>query len=88
MAPPKSLLFRIRLMLAFFMLALVISGITAFPLKSELHLLNQFFGQGTAFGEKFSDAANYLKYIQEGLDKNAAQFPFRHRGRNLLVLRC
>ncbi|MBR5711679.1 MAG: hypothetical protein IKX40_13060 [Thermoguttaceae bacterium] len=85
MATPKSLLFRTRLMLAFFMLALVVSGITAFPLKSELHLLNQYFGQGTAFGEQFSDAANYLKYIQEGLDKNAAQFPFMSYGTDWLA---
>ena len=85
MATEKSLLFKIRFALAFFMLALVISGITAFPLQSELHWLNQYFGQGTAFGEKFSDVAIYLKYIQEGLDKTAAQFPFMSYGTDWLA---
>ncbi len=72
-------------MLAFFMFALVVSGITAFPLKSELHLLNQYFGQGTSFGEKYTDVANYLKYVQEGLDNNAAQFPFMSYGTDWLA---
>ena len=85
MATQNSLLFRIRLMLAFFMFALVVSGITAFPLKSELHLLNQYFGQGTSFGEKYTDVANYLKYVQEGLDNNAAQFPFMSYGTDWLA---
>ncbi len=76
---------KIRIALAFFMFALVLSGITAFPLRSELHLHNQYFGSGTTFGNQFPDVAIYLRYVQEGLDNNAAQFPFMSYGTDWLA---
>ena len=51
MTPSK--LFRIRLILIGFVIALAASGITAFALPPEVRLLKVWFGPGTATGEAF-----------------------------------
>ncbi|MEO6315146.1 MAG: hypothetical protein ABIU63_18080 [Chitinophagaceae bacterium] len=40
--PGRKLLKRIRFLLIFFMVAILVSGITAFPLETELHWLLQY----------------------------------------------
>jgi hypothetical protein len=40
----KTLLFRYRLVLGFFIVGLLLSGITAFPLLHELRLLGAWMG--------------------------------------------
>ena len=40
----------IRLVLGFFVVGLVLSGLTAFPLRWELRLLTSWFGDGTTIG--------------------------------------
>ncbi|MDR2441539.1 MAG: hypothetical protein LBE12_19430 [Planctomycetaceae bacterium] len=45
----KKLLFRIRCLILFFIVALMMSGVTAFPLRWELGILCRWFGAGTFF---------------------------------------
>ena len=73
---PQKLLFRIRLVLLFFMLVLVLSGVTAFPLCWELKLLVAWFGEGTWWGTHIPGLADWLALVKEGLDHNAAHYPF------------
>lgn len=49
----EKLLFRVRFSIVFFMIILVLSGITAFPVYSELKWLmeKQWFAPGTALGQ-------------------------------------
>ncbi|MDO4551731.1 MAG: hypothetical protein Q4C96_10830 [Planctomycetia bacterium] len=81
----KNLLWKIRGMLLFFIVALVLSGITAFPLRAELHLLNSCFGAQTAVGETWPDLVFWLEYIQKGLDENAEKYPFMAYGTDWLA---
>lgn len=80
-----SLLFRIRLMLLFFMAALLVSGITAFPLVWELKLLLVWFGEGTWAGERIPGLADWLARVKEGLDHNAEHYPFTAYGTDWLA---
>lgn len=71
-----SLLLRIRLILLFFMAALLLSGLTAFPLVLELRLLVSWCGKGTWVGENIPGLAAWLALVKEGLEHNAAHYPF------------
>lgn len=79
------LLRRIRLLLAFFIVALVLSGVTAFPLVHELRILNAWLGEGTALGRALPGLADWIARVQEGLENNAAHYPFIAYGSDWLA---
>ncbi len=81
----EKLLFRIRAILLFFMFALALSGITAFPLKSELRLLVSWFGSQTEIANSFPGVAYWLNYIYDGLNYNSVHFPFMAYGTDWLA---
>ncbi len=58
---------RIRVLLALFVTALVLSGLTAFPLAWETRLLAQWFGEGTPVAGMFPALAWWLSHVHEGL---------------------
>jgi hypothetical protein len=73
----KSILFRYRLSLGFFILGLIVSGITAFPLQWELSILSNLIG--------ISDPSDYtdmhgmqrwIAFVSFGLRETYARFPF------------
>jgi hypothetical protein len=75
----------IRLVLAFFIVALVASGLTAFPLRWELHLLTAWFGEGTAFGNAIPGLAYWLSRVREGLESTGRDYPFLAYGTDWLA---
>ena len=81
----KKLLRNIRGLIVFFMAALAASGITAFPLRWELGILCQWFGEGTFFGEHIPGLADWLAYVREGIEYNAEHFPFYAYGTDWLA---
>lgn len=83
---PKAALQRIRLILAFFLIALVLSGITAFPLVYELNLLCSWFGipEG-ADPNRFSGLQHWLALVRQGLVETGAQYPFLAYGTDWLA---
>ncbi len=80
-----KLLFRIRALLAFFIFALVISGVTAFPLTWELSLLTAWFGDSTYFGNIFPALAKWLEKVKLGLEHNDTYYPFIAYGTDWLA---
>ena len=70
----KQLLLKIRLLTLFFMAALVVSGITAFPIETELRLLMQFLNIGNF--EILNGLQSWLAFVYEGVSKTNADFPF------------
>lgn len=68
--PPNKVLFRIRALIAFFMFALIVSGITAFPVETELHCILQHSGW---MPQKLSE---YLNQVYDGIKITNAKFPF------------
>jgi hypothetical protein len=84
-ADPATLRRRIRFLLAFFITALALSGLTAFPLVHELRLLTAWFGPDTPVGESLPGLAAWFVRVREGLENNAAHYPFIAYGSDWLA---
>ena len=70
----KQLLLKIRLVTLFFMAALIVSGITAFPVETELRLLMQFLNIENP--ENMNVLQRWLAFVYEGVSTTNAQYPF------------
>ena len=76
---PNVRLRRIRILIFGFILGLVLSGITAFPLTWELDILVRNFGTGSGpFGV-------WLRTVQHGLLETDAKYPFIAYGTDWLA---
>lgn len=77
MSERRALLRRIRVWLVVFIICLVLSGLTAFPLVTEVHLIHDAL---TSWAAPVADALpvlrEWLERVREGLDATAAQYPF------------
>lgn len=74
----EQLLKRIRLVLLLFMAGLVISGVTAFPLETEVEFLAGFFSRDSVAGE-------WLHRVLEGLIETNRKYPFMAYGTDWLA---
>ncbi len=72
----NSSLKRIRILLALFVIGLILSGITAFPLVSELRILNRYFGPESGIGQAMPGLAAWLSKVQTGLIETQRAYPF------------
>ena len=75
----------IRLWLWVFIVGLVLSGVTAFPLEWELGLLNQWFGKGTATESAFPALSEWIGKVHGGLVDTYAKYPFIAYGTDWLA---
>lgn len=80
-----STILKIRLTLIFFISALILSGITAFPLRWEVSILNACFGSETTVGSACPPLVQWLQRIEQGLDYNAENYPFMSYGTDWLA---
>ena len=72
----KQILLKIRMVTLFFMAALVVSGITAFPVETELRLAMQFLNIEGQNPESLNGLQRWLAFVYEGVSTTNAQFPF------------
>jgi hypothetical protein len=72
----KQLLLKIRLITLFFMTALVLSGITAFPMETELNLLMRFLNIYGQNAENLNALQRWIAFVYEGIGTTNALFPF------------
>ena len=63
------MLLRCRAVLGIFMIGLVLSGMSAFPLQWELSILDRWFSGGGRIGD-------FIAFVHSGIEKTYAQFPF------------
>ena len=85
MMEDKKAIRKIRIWILFFIFALLISGITAFPVLAEIKILNKYLGMGTAFASIFPTLSAWFDTVYEGIvttDKNA---PFIFYGTDWLA---
>lgn len=80
-----AILGRIRLWLGLFMVGLVLSGITAFPLVHELRLLDSWIGEGTSMANLLPELARWISRVHIGLEETALKFPFIAYGSDWLA---
>ncbi len=75
----QKLLLRIRLGILFFIVALVLSGVTAFPIETELHALMARRGQMPAW------MAAFITKTYEGIRNTNQQYPMLAYGDDWLA---
>jgi hypothetical protein len=82
----RTLLFRTRAILAFFMVALVASGLTAIPLEWELDVLARALGiaEGTS-PDGYSGLTHWIATVRQGLHETYARYPFVAYGTDWLA---
>ncbi len=76
---------RIRAVLVFFVIALILSGLTAFPLAWEVSLLNDWLGPGTAMEEIWPSLSAWIQRVHVGLQETYADYPFIAYGTDWLA---
>jgi hypothetical protein len=76
---------RIRILLILFVIGLVISGLTAFPLMWEVSLLNQYLGEGTPASGRWPALAEWISRVHSGLAATEAAYPFLFYGTDWLA---
>jgi len=82
----KQLLLKIRLVTLFFMAALIVSGITAFPLENEAKLATQFLGiNANPPAESYNELQTWIALVYQGIRATNAQFPFIAYGSDWLA---
>ena len=77
---------RYRFVMGFFIVALIMSGLTAFPLQYELRLLCSMVG--IAPGARFEDLSGLQQrifFVRTGLDETYARYPFIGYGTDWLA---
>lgn len=75
----------VRVLLAFFMLALVASGLSAIPLQWEVGLLNQWLGTGSFMQSLWPSLADWISRVNEGVQDGYGQYPFLAYGTDWLA---
>ncbi|MDR1222263.1 MAG: hypothetical protein LBL07_05210 [Tannerella sp.] len=83
----KRLLLKIRLLVLFFIVALTGSGLTAFPLETELELICKLLGvsPGLAAASSLSGLQGWMAWIYEGVKSTKEHYPFLLYGTDWLA---
>src|SRR6187402_1231547 len=77
---------QIRWLLGFFIVGLILSGVTAFPLLAELRLLCALLGlPPEAQAPAHTGLAHWLLLVREGLTATYAKYPFIGYGTDWLA---
>jgi len=82
----ESLLLRYRIALAAFLAGLIFSGLTAFPLLTEIRLLSRLLGiADPAQYRELTGLAHWIAYVHLGLEQTYAHYPFFGYGTDWLA---
>ncbi|MFI8960540.1 hypothetical protein ACIGO8_00365 [Streptomyces sp. NPDC053493] len=83
---PRALLKRIRVWLVVFIVCLVLSGATAFPLVTELRLLDEALGSWAApLADAFPGLTEWITRVRGGVEAADAQAPYLLYGTDWLA---
>jgi len=80
-----GLLNRARLVLGLFVVGLVLSGLTAFPLRTEVELLQRVFGEGSPTQAWWPALARWISFVHRGVVETSAAYPFVFYGTDWLA---
>jgi hypothetical protein len=67
---------RIRTLLGLFVIGLILSGLTAFPLVTESRLLDRWIGERTPMAHAWPAMALWITRLHRGLEETASRYPF------------
>lgn len=81
----KTLQNRIRNMILFFIFGLVISGITAFPIETEINLFDTYFLNSIWLQSYVPSIHSFLITVSKGVHETAKNYPFIFYGTDWLA---
>lgn len=81
----SHLIRRIRIWLALFIVGLVLSGLTAFPLEHETGMLNRMFGVSTSPQPGEPGLHTWLRRVHDGIVHTDRDYPFMAYGTDWLA---
>ena len=76
---------RIRWLLWFFMVGLVLSGLTAFPIKTEVDFLQKVVGEGSGMETAWPEMARWVSFVHRGVAQMSRKYPFMAYGTDWLA---
>jgi hypothetical protein len=76
---------RIRALLIFFMIGLILSGLSAVPLQWEVGILKPLFGSGSQVGRFFPAVSVWMDQVYQGVKNGYGQYPFLAYGTDWLA---
>jgi len=77
---------RVRWLIAFLIIGLVLSGLTAFPLETELDILARMLGiSADASPDDYSGLRHWIAKVREGIVQTNADYPFMAYGTDWLA---
>ena len=84
--PQAGLVLRIRIWLVLFIIGLVLSGVTAFPLEHETAVLNHIFRVASVTPPRGEPALHtWLRRVHEGIVQTNRAYPFMAYGTDWLA---
>ena len=81
----EHLVRRVRILLILFVIGLIASGLTAFPLVWEVRILNQTIGPGTFIEKVFPPMAAWIAKVHDALLDASVRYPFIMYGTDWLA---
>ena len=79
------MIFRFRVVMGFFILGLLVSGLTAFPLRWELHLIASGLGVDNPDPSALGGIKYWIAHVRDGLDRSYRDYPFLAYGTDWLA---
>lgn len=76
---------RVRYLLWFFIVALAVSGLTAFPIQTEINALHRMAGEGSFMQRMWPEMAAWITYLQRGITEVCGKYPFMQYGTDWLA---
>jgi hypothetical protein len=76
---------RVKYLLIFFVVSLVISGLTAVPIKLEIDILQRIVGEGTFMERIWPAMAHWISFLHRGITDMAQQYRFIFYGNDWLA---
>ena len=76
---------RIRILLGLFVFGLVVSGLTAFPIRMETVILNGIVGEGSPTQSWWPALATWISFVHRGVLDTSQTYPFLLYGTDWLA---
>lgn len=76
---------RIRWLLCLFVAGLVLSGLTAFPIRAEAEMLHRLIGEGSSLERVWPQMSAWISFVHTGVSEVGRQYPFLFYGTDWLA---
>lgn len=76
---------KVQRLIGFFIIALILSGLTAFPLETEAGILQSLFGKGSSVESVWPEMSSWISYIHRGISETYQKYSFMAYGTDWLA---